>query len=240
LRLNAIILAVTLFAAAAPAHAAWKEYVYNDQQIAKEFPSKPAVTKGVYKTPLAVSAPSTTYSTSDEGVTLSMTVVDFRKRPGDGANLMNEAAWMATQGKGVTFTVDDFTLYDKGTNSVYGTIVTSNHPDGERDKAGIFFNKGRLYIIQAKVAADAADKDSPDVARFVGTVRFHMAGYGFDYTNGHDYPLGDNRPENRDLRVIPNYKLPDGYTPPPGAPPLNTTPALKTKSPTAKVAPKKS
>lgn len=221
---KAIALTVLITAASAPAYAGWTEYVYDDIQIAKEFPIPPTKTTGVYKTPLAVSAPSVVYTAVQEGITYKMTVVDFSTRVESGANLLNEAGFQMIQGKGLTYTIEDFSLYDKGTNSVYGTILTTEKPNGARNKAGIFFNKGRLYIIEASAAPDAPDRFDPGIGRFVGTVRFHMAGYGFDYTNGHDYPIGDSRPENRDLKVIPGYQLPPGYKPPPGAPPLNTTP----------------
>ena len=221
MRMMALALAAT-FLATAPAHAAWKEYVYNDTQVAKEFPVEPKIEKGVYKTPLAVSAPSTIYTAVEDGVTYKMTVVDFPKREADAGNLLNEAAHDLVDGRSVKFTLDDFSLYDKGTNSVWGIILTADKPDGEHAKGEVFFNKGRLYILKATVPPKGADRDDPGVARFISTVRFHMAGYGFDYKTGHDFPVGDDNPANRDTRVLKDYKLPDGYVPPPGAPSLGS------------------
>jgi hypothetical protein len=210
-------------AATTPAHAAWKEYVFKDVEVAKDFPSEPKKEKGVYKTPLAKEAPSVTYSVTQEGITYQMTIVDFTKRAGDGANLLNEAAQARIGEKGVKFSLDDFPLYDKGTASVYGTLVTIDKPNGDRAKAALFFNKGRLYVVEA-IVPSSADKGDPGVTRFMDTVRFHMAGYGFDYASGHDFPIGDDTPGNRDVKVIPGYKLPEGYVPPPGTPPLTSKP----------------
>ena len=212
-------------AVSAPAHAAWKEYEFKDTQIAKEFPIPPKIEKGVYKTPLAKEAPSVIYSAVQDGVAYSMTVVDFTKRPGDGGNLMTEAAHSLVDGLNVKYSLDDFSLYDKGTNSVWGTILTADKPDGEHAKGAVFFNKGRLYILKAVVPPKGADRDDPGVARFITTIRFYMAGYGFDYATGHDFPIGDKDPANRDTREIKGYKLPDGYMPPPGAPPITSKPA---------------
>lgn len=206
-------LAILGFALAAlafsPAQAAWKEYEFKDLEVAKEFPSEPKIEKGVYKTPLADEAPQTVFSAVDGGISYSFTVVDFKTRPDAGANLVGEAASNLIKGKDFTYSVDDFPLYDKGTASVYGTILTIKKPSGEKTTASLFFNKGRLYIVKAVVAPNAPNKFSPGVARFLETIRFHMAGYGFDYATGHDFPIGDDRPGNRDNRVIP------GYVPPP-------------------------
>ena len=223
MRLVALGLAAALLASG-PAHAAWKEYVYKDLNVAKDFPLEPKRETSTYKTPLAVEAPAIVFSAVEDGVTYKMTVVDFQKRPGDGGNLLAEAAHDLIDGKDVKYSLDDFPLYDKGTAAVWGTLLTIDKPDGEHAKGVVFFNKGRLYIIKATVPPKGADRDDPGVARFMDTVRFHMAGYGFDYATGHDFPIGDDRPGNRDTRVIKDYKLPEGYTPPPGAPPLALKP----------------
>jgi hypothetical protein len=211
MRLIAIAFAASLVAAA-PAHAAWKEYTYKELGVAKDFPDEPKLETGVYKTPLAKTAPSVIYSVVKYGITFKMTVVDFSKRAADGANLMAEAAAHEVQGRQVTYTLDDLPLYDKGANSVYGMMLRIQKPDGGRENVVNFFNKGRLYIIEAIVAPDSPNKFSPDIPRFMDTVVFHLQGYGFNFETGHDFPIGDDDPDDRDNRVIPGYKPPPGYS----------------------------
>jgi hypothetical protein len=215
MRLIAPVLTIALaasVAATAPAHAAWKTYTYKELGIAKDFPAEPAMTKDVYKTPLARTAPEIVYSVVKDGITYRLAIVDFLTRPGDGANLMGEAAAQQVAGKDTTFTVDDFPLYDKGANSVYGAILRIQKKDGGRMNAVNFFNKGRLYMVQVVVPADAPDKGTPDISRFMDTVVFHLQGYGFNFDTGHDFPLGDDDPNDRDTHVNPNYKPPAGYS----------------------------
>ena len=212
MRLIAFVLAAVV--ASAPAHAAWKEYVYPELGIAKDFPAPPTVTKGTYKAPLAREVPDIVYSVVQSGVAYKMTVVDFTSRAAEGANLLGEAANNAIQGEGTSVLLDDFPLYDKGANSVYGTMVTTDKMDGEHSKSAFFFNKGRLYIVQVVVPPGNPNRNSADIARFMPSVRFYLQGYGFDVATGHDYPLGDDRSEDRDTRVIPGYKPPPGFVAP--------------------------
>ncbi len=197
--------------ATAPAHAAWKEYTYKDLGIIKDFPVEPKMEKGIYKTPLAKEAPKVVYSVVIDGVTYQMTAVDFATRIADGGNLMGEAAALATAGRDTTFTVDDFPLYDKGTNSVYGLNLRIEKANGDHVSSMIFFNKGHLFLIEALVPKGAAGTGSANIGRFMETEIFHLAGYGFDFNTGHDYPIGDDDPNNRDTHVNPNYKPPAGY-----------------------------
>jgi hypothetical protein len=210
MRLIALVLAASVIAAA-PAHAAWKTYTYADMGVQKDFPSEPKIEKSVYTTPLVKNAPTTTYSVVKDGNIFRLTVVDLQTRAADGANILGEAAANDVKGKDVTFSVDDFPLYDKGFNSVYGMILRISKPNGERQQVVNFFNKGRLYKIQVVVPPTSESKLSPDFGRFLETVVFHLQGYGFDFSTGHDYPIGDDDPNDRDTRVNPNYKPPAGY-----------------------------
>lgn len=149
MRLIALIVAAVL--ASAPAHAAWNEYVYADLEVAKDFPAPPKMEKITYKAPLAKEAAATVLSVVQSGITYKMTVVDFTKRAAEGANLLGEAANAAIQGDGTKVLLDDFPLYDKGANSVYGTMMTIDKTNGQHSKEAFFFNKGRLYVIQAVV-----------------------------------------------------------------------------------------
>jgi len=215
---SAFLLGCIIALAAGPAHAAWSEYVYSDLGIAKDFPAPPKMEKGTYKAPLAKEAQETVLSTEQGGVTFKLTVVDFESRAAEGANLLGEAESTLTQGQGTKATLMDIPLYDKGANSVYGSTFSIDKKDGEHSLASFFFNKGRLYIVQVIVPAGNPNKQSPDLARFMPSLRFYLQGYGFDVQTGHDFPLGDDRPEDRDTRVIPGYKPPAGFDPAPDQP----------------------
>ena len=194
-----------------PAYAAWQTFTYKELGVAKEFPSEPKMEKGLYTTPMVKNAPEVTYTVVKDGNILRLIVVDLKGREGDGANILAEAEANDIAGRGVTYTLEDLQLYDKGFNSVYGVVLHIQKPDGSRMITNDFFNKGRLYKVEVVVPADSADKASPDFGRFINSVQFHLQGYGFDFATGHDFPIGDDDPNDRDTHFNPNYKPPPGY-----------------------------
>jgi hypothetical protein len=210
LGLAALALAATA-ATTGPAHAAWQTFTYKDLGVAKEFPSAPKIEKGVYTTPMVKNAPKTTFTVEKDGNTLRMTVVDLKGREADGANILGEAISAEVAGRGTTYKLSDMQLYDKGFNSVFGTVLMIDKPDGTRLITNSFFNKGRLYLIEAVVPPTSQAKASPDFGRFINTIQFHLAGYGFDFKTGHDFPIGDDDPNDRDTHFNANYKPPAGY-----------------------------
>jgi hypothetical protein len=202
MRLIAFI-AAAIIAGALPAQAAWKEYAYPDLGFAKYFPSEPKMEKGMYgygiRLPLSKIVPSTILTAVDDGVTYKATVVDFKGREADGSNIMGEAiSWLG--GKG-TVASTEFPRADLGNNSVYGLIMVVDQKDGNQATNCVYFNKGRLYILQAIVGETAPGKGDPGIGRFVETTLFHLAGYG--HANGHDFPIGDDDPYDRDTGQKP-------------------------------------
>lgn len=207
-----VLIAATLAVLAqGPALAQWKTFTYKSLGVEKEFPGTPTVKHGTYTTPLVKNAHSTTFSLTKDGNILRLVVVDLKGREADGANILGEAIASYISGRDVTYTLEDVPLYDKGFNSVYGIVMHIQKPDGSRMITNTFFNKGRLYKVEVIVPATSLAKSSPDFARFVNGVQFHLQGYGFDFSTGHDYPIGDDNPNDRDTRVIPHYKPPPGY-----------------------------
>ena len=195
-----------------PAEAAWKQYKYTDLGIYKDFPVEPVKTTTTYKAPLAKEAPATVLTAVDEGITYKLTVVDFAKRGAEGANLAFEAAELESGGLRGTFTVSDFPLWDHGANTVGGIELQIDKKNGIHSVEDIVFHKGKLYLIEASVPNDSPSRHSLGLARFMDTSQFYLKGYGFNYATGHDYPLGDDDPLDRD-----NRPAAPGYTPPPGA-----------------------
>jgi hypothetical protein len=210
LSLGAVMAAVV---AVAPAHAEWKQYQDKSLGIYAYFPVPPARTTTTYKAPLAKEAPATVLTATDEGITYKVEIVDFTTRPQDGANLVGEALGHEVGGRGTTYSVINIPLWDKGANSVYGTAVSIDRQDKDKthELADTVFNKGKLYIITASVPDASPGRNSPGLARFMDSLQFYMPGYGFNYATGHDYPLDDNDPADRD-----NHPAAPGYVPPTG------------------------
>jgi hypothetical protein len=200
-------------AVSTPAHAEWKQYRDDSLGIYSYFPSEPVKTTGTYKAQLAKDVPSIILTAKDGDVTFRVEVVDFEKRAAEGANLMMEALNRDAGGRGNTFTVTDFPLWDKGANAVYGTavIIDKNDKDKTHIVEQVVFNKGKLYIISASVPGTSPGRNSPGLARFIDSSQFYLKGYGINYETGHDYPLGDDDPLNRDNRpAAPDYTPPAG------------------------------
>jgi hypothetical protein len=200
MRLKAL-LAAALITWALPAQAAWTEYVYPELGIAKYFPAEPKMSKGTWgegiRLPLSKIVPDTILSIEDGGVTYKLTVVDFGARPAEGANIMAEAfSSLAAKGKVVT---EGFPRLDLGANSVYGLTLIVDEKSGIHATSAVFFNKGKLYLVQALVPQNSPARFDSGIGRFVETIRFHLEGYGFDEKLGRDFPLGDCDPNDRDL-----------------------------------------
>ena len=204
--------AAAIVLASAPAHAEWKQYQDKSLGIYAYFPVPPTRTTDTYKAPLAKEAPAVILTAFDEGVTYKVEIVDFTKRPQDGANLAGEALAHEVGGRGTEYAVVNIPLWDKGANSVYGTSVSIERKDKDstHELADVVFNKGKLYIVSTSVPNASPSRNSPGLARFMDSLQFYMPGYGFNYATGHDYPLDDNDPLDRD-----SHPAAPGYTPPP-------------------------
>jgi hypothetical protein len=217
MRILSLAGAVLVTAAISPAHAEWKQYQDKSLGIYVYFPVPPTRTTTTYKNALAKEAPATILSATDEDITYKVEIVDFTKRAAEGANLAGEAlAHDVGGGRGadVQYTLLSVPLWDKGANSVYGTAVSIDKKDKDSDihtLEDVVFNKGKLYIISASVPNSSPGRYSLGLGRFMDTLQFYMAGYGFNYATGHDYPLGDNDPNDRDNHAArPGYKPPEG------------------------------
>lgn len=209
--------------ASAPAHAEWKQYQYKDLGIDAYFPVAPTRTRTIYKSvirkPLAKPAPATVLTAEDEGITYKIIVVDYKAQAALGSDIAAEAFSDAigfTDGAGGRlddFTVTTISRWDLGKNSVYGPALTIERKDQDKthELEDIVFHKGKLYLISASVPGNSPSRNSLGLGRFMDTIQFYMPGYGFNYATGHDYPLGDNDPADRDDKPAAA-----GYHPPPG------------------------
>jgi hypothetical protein len=184
-----------------PAEAAWKEYTYADLGIAKFFPTEPKITTGSYgagiRLPLSKIVPDTILTAEDSGVTYKVTVVDFKDRQTEGANIMAEA-FSSLAAKG-TIVSEGFPRLDLGKNSVYGLTLIVDEKGGDHANSAVFFNKGKLYLVQASAPSNSQARFDSGMGRFIETIRFHLEGYGYDEKVGRDFPIGDEDPGDRDV-----------------------------------------
>lgn len=195
-----LILAAVLMASAASA-AAWKEYPQPQLGFVVEFPAEPALTTGNYKTVLAPSATANIYSVKEEHAAYIATVVDFMNRKEEGANLLGEAEFNYTMLGDVIATSPQ--RVEPGSAAVWGRSLTIDCrrtkvpdqpgqtetarawfknitgvecPDKSRLTVNIFFNLGRLYLIQGlNLPTEDGNAFSPSALRFANSVSFFAA-----------------------------------------------------------------
>jgi hypothetical protein len=120
-----------------------------------------------------------------------------RRSMGQGEHILGEAlSSLAAKG---TVVSQGFPRLDLGANSVYGLVLIGDEKAGNHTTSAVFFDKGELYLVQTIAPKDSPSRFGAGIGRFMETVRFHLQGYGFDEKIGHNYPIGDDDPGDRDL-----------------------------------------
>jgi hypothetical protein len=189
----------TLLLAFSPAAPAWKEYPQPQLGFVVEFPMEPASATATYKTGLVQSAPVHIYSVKEDHAVYVATVIDLLDRKEEGAILLGEAESMMTQLGDVTST--SISRVEPGRAAVYGRFITINCRSGRTsDQLGqstensrawfktitgaecldrsrlmvnMFFNRGRLYLIQGINLPSTEDaSSSPAALRFANSISF--------------------------------------------------------------------
>jgi hypothetical protein len=164
---------VLLLGSLTPAAAQWREYVYEPQGFAIQFPAMPRVGRGTYMSARFGTLPSTTYEVQHENILYRLTVVDF-PNVGEGANLMGEAAYTLMREGEVTFY--DFPRVDLNTSGVYGIGMQIDLMDQRRLRTSVYFNRGRFYKAEAYILPARGDRDMAVPSRFDQTLRFNVGG----------------------------------------------------------------
>ena len=170
MRLIAFAVAAVI-AGVLPAQAAWKEFVYPDLGVAKYFPVEPKMEKRHlwrWHPPAAVEDRPRYDPDGRRTMALRtrLTVVDFKGRETEGSNIMGEAiSWLGTKGEVVSY---GFPRLDLGKNSVYGLVLVVDEKGGNHMTSGVFFNKGKLYLMQAIVPQNSPGKGDPRHRPFHG------------------------------------------------------------------------
>lgn len=188
--------------ASVPAAAAWKEYPQPQLGFVVEFPADPAASMGNYKTGLVPSATAHIYSLKEDHAVYVATVVDLLDRKEEGAILLGEAESTLRQLGDVTSI--STSRVEPGRAAIYGRFITIDCrssrvpdqlgqttatvrawfknmtgvecPDRSRLMVNMFFNRGRLYLIQGINLPSKEDGASgPAALRFANSISFFAA-----------------------------------------------------------------
>ena len=201
MRVIAPMLAAFVIAGSGAAEAAWKEHPYKDLGFVVEFPDEPEVSTGTYKTILVASAPAHIFSIKQDDALFVATVVDLQDHAGEGASLMAEAEFSLNllgdisgnsvsrvePGKDAVFgrfiTIDckkgrvpDQPGQDVAAQNWFKAIAGTDCPDGGRLTVNMFFNRGRLYMIQGiNLPNNDGESFGPAALRFANSISFYRA-----------------------------------------------------------------
>ena len=193
--------AAAVFIGSGAAQAAWKEHPYKDLGFVVEFPDEPKVGSGNYKTVLVQSANVHIYSQSQDNALFVASVVDLQDRAGEGASLMTEAEFNLTLLGEISG--NSTSRVEPGRDSVFGRFITIDcqsgripdqpgqteaaHawfknvtgvecPDKGRLTVNMFFNRGRLSMIQGiNLPNEDGSSSGPAALRFANSISFYRA-----------------------------------------------------------------
>ena len=156
-----------------PAKAAWKTYISHPLGFSFDAPSEVKMTKGTYRAGVAGANDAIVYRSVENNIQYRVTVVDFSNRLGEGAVLMEEAAYILQDGKHVL--MNDFGRVEPGKNAVYGRRMTFDLPNNAgRESVATYFTKGHLYVLEATVLPANGDFTTPDAGRFLDSLAFDL------------------------------------------------------------------
>jgi hypothetical protein len=165
---------LSLAAMTLPAQAAWKSYVSHSVGFSFEAPGEVKTQKGTYRGAVAGVNDAIIYRSVADNIEYRATVVDFTNRANEGSVLMEEAAYILQDQMHVL--MNDFGRVETGKNAVYGRKITFDLPDkGGRDSTAVYFTKGHLFMLEAKVLPANGDFTTPDAGRFLDSLVFVLS-----------------------------------------------------------------
>ena len=195
------LLAAAVIIGSGAAQAAWKEHPYKDLGFVVEFPDEPKVASGNYTTVLVPSANVHIYSQKQDNALFVASVVDLQERAGEGASLMTEAEFNLTLLGDISG--NSTSRVEPGRDAVFGRFITIDcqsgrvpdqpgqteaaHtwfknvsgvdcPDKGRLTVNLFFNRGRLYMIQGiNLPSPDGESSGPAALRFANSISFYRA-----------------------------------------------------------------
>ena len=158
---------IAVFAATAPAQAAWKQYFNKDAVFSWNAPEGVKAAKTTYRSSTAGQRPATTFEVTDDDVIYRVTVVDFGGRSNNDAAIIKDASSALTANGKVLSDAE------ARVESSYGRKMTVELPNnGGRTMSGVYFNKDHLIEMQVTVLPANGDYGSPELGRFVDSIAF--------------------------------------------------------------------
>jgi hypothetical protein len=162
---------------AQPAAAQWKEYLYPDLGIGKEWPAEPKREAGMYKSDVVgrEAVPSVVLSVEKDNVAFRMEVVtlDTPELVARSASITNECIFNAEE-QGVTL-ANMTNRVEGGVNAVYGRLTSVELFENKgRKQTTCLFTKGKMYIISAHVLPAHGEPNSSQAIRFTNSLRFRI------------------------------------------------------------------
>jgi hypothetical protein len=160
--------------AAIPAQAAWKSYVNRELGFSFMAPGELKTSIGNSRTELAGPRQSIVYSSVEDNIEYKVTVWSFLQAQAEGATLLGERTYLFQNHRKLL--MDTFARVEPGKDAVYGRKMVIELPDNKGRVTGAFyFNKGKLYALEATVLPAHGDMGSPDPARFVDSLVFTLS-----------------------------------------------------------------
>ena len=159
------------------ASAEWKEYVYRDLGIAKEFPAEPKRETGEYKTEVIgkEGVPAVILTAEDDNVVFRMTVADLQKPEfiARSASIASECIFLAEEDGNTLANMTN--RVEGGINAVYGRLTSVELFENKgRKQTTCLFTKGKMYVISAHVLPAHGEPNSSQAIRFTNSMRFNI------------------------------------------------------------------
>jgi hypothetical protein len=159
---------------AMPAQAAWKSYINKELGFSFMAPGEVKTSVGNSRTELAGPRQNIVYRSVEDNIEYKVTVWSFLQAQAEGATLLGERTYNFQNHRKVL--MDTFARVEPGKDAVYGRKMVVELPEDKgRVTAAFYFNKGRLYSLEATVLPAHGDFGSPDPARFVDSLVFTLS-----------------------------------------------------------------
>jgi hypothetical protein len=159
---------------AMPAQAAWKSYINKELGFSFMAPGEVKTSVGNSRTELAGPRQNIVYRSVEDNIEYKVTVWSFLQAQAEGATLLGERTYNFQNHRKVL--MDTFARVEPGKDAVYGRKMVVELPENKgRVTAAFYFNKGRLYSLEATVLPAHGDFGSPDPARFVDSLVFTLS-----------------------------------------------------------------
>ena len=197
MRLFVLAAAAAALLSSQPAFAAWQEFAYPELGFVVAFPAPPSTSTGTYSSVLVEKAPTHIFTLKQGNSLFIATVVDMMERKEEGASLMGESEFLmhllgdtkgnstsrvepgkaAVYGRQITIDIRDGVIPEQAgqteaAHKWFKAATGMEIPAGSRLTINLFFNRGRLYMIQGINLPAQGDAGGPEAVRFAESLSF--------------------------------------------------------------------